>query len=116
MTYMYVILYFYFNADPPIVTSLTVDGQEVDGGYVINDRQVVNIFCSFDKGNPPAIFRLLDKSGKQLKLAYREENLNHSLKVQCEDDWPVVRCEAAGSKHNRSVLFLVRCKFAVCTE
>ncbi|XP_025101242.1 uncharacterized protein LOC112568256 [Pomacea canaliculata] len=92
---------------PPQVTSLTVDGQEVNGTHLINDSQKVNISCSFDKGNPPVTFILVDNNGKELVRG--SGPLTYSLLVHCEDDWPTVRCEGNGSKQNRSVSFLVMC-------
>ncbi|XP_025103329.1 uncharacterized protein LOC112569671 isoform X2 [Pomacea canaliculata] len=94
---------------PPKVTSLTVGGEDFTSPYFINECQKVNIFCSFDKGNPPAIFKLLDKHGQVLKSAGSDGYLNYSFTAQCEDDSPIVRCEGSGSKQNRSVTFLVRC-------
>ncbi|XP_025103323.1 uncharacterized protein LOC112569667 [Pomacea canaliculata] len=94
---------------PPEVTSLTVGGEDFTSPYFINDGQKVYISCSFDKGNPPATFKLLDKYGQVLKSRRDERYLNYSLTAQCEDDWPIVRCEGSGSKQNRSVTFFVRC-------
>ncbi|XP_025099916.1 uncharacterized protein LOC112567438 [Pomacea canaliculata] len=92
---------------PPQVTSLTVDGQEVNGTHLINDSQKVNISCSFDKGNPPVAFSLVDNKGTELVTG--SGPLTYSLLVHCEDDWPTVRCEGNGSEQNRSVSFLVKC-------
>ncbi|XP_025103342.1 uncharacterized protein LOC112569676 isoform X2 [Pomacea canaliculata] len=93
---------------PPEVTSLTVGGEDFTSPYFINEGQKVDIFCSFDKGNPPATFKLLDKHGHELKSG-SDGFLNYSLSAQCEDDRPTVRCEGSGSKQNRSVTFFVRC-------
>ncbi|XP_025099890.1 uncharacterized protein LOC112567427 [Pomacea canaliculata] len=92
---------------PPQVTSLTVDGQEVNGTHLINDSQKVNISCSFDKGNPPVAFSLVDNNG--MELVRGSGPLTYSLLVDCEDDWPTVRCEGNGSEQNRSVSFHVTC-------
>ncbi|XP_025103327.1 uncharacterized protein LOC112569669 [Pomacea canaliculata] len=94
---------------PPKVTSLTVGGEDFTSPYFINEGQKVDIFCSFDKGNPPDTFKLLDKHKHELKSAGSDGYLNYSLTAQCEDYWPIVRCEGSGSKQNRSVTFLVRC-------
>ncbi|XP_025103248.1 uncharacterized protein LOC112569626 isoform X3 [Pomacea canaliculata] len=102
---------------PSKVTNLTVDGQEVNSTHLINEGEV-NVCCSFKRGNPPAVFNLLnmngmeiankeDKSAMQTKSG--EEHLKVSLSVRCQDDWPTVRCEGSGSEINRSVSFLVRC-------
>ncbi|XP_025103241.1 uncharacterized protein LOC112569622 isoform X2 [Pomacea canaliculata] len=102
---------------PSKVTNLTVDGQEANSTHLINEGEV-NVCCSFNRGNPPAVFGLLDKSGKDIahkvdkniiKIERGEEHLKVSLTVRCQDDWPTVRCEGNGSERNRSVSFLVRC-------
>lgn len=77
----------------------------------------MTVACSFDNGNPPAPFRLLDKIGQILRNISNEGNVGYSFAVTCEDDWPVIGCEGAGSELNRSVSFLVRCKlnnFMMC--
>ncbi|XP_025103326.1 uncharacterized protein LOC112569668 isoform X2 [Pomacea canaliculata] len=93
---------------PPIITSLTVEGQEANNDYVVDKGKEVNVSCFFKQGNPPAFFYLLDKHGTELKSS-QEGILSHSLTAQCEDDWPVVRCEGNGTLQNKSVTFLVRC-------
>ncbi|XP_025100854.1 uncharacterized protein LOC112568051 [Pomacea canaliculata] len=93
----------------PKVTSLTVDGHEVDGDHLISEGKNVTVACSFDNGNPPAPFHLLDKSGQILRNTSNEGNVSYSFAVRCEDDWPIIGCEGAGSEFNRSVSFLVRC-------
>lgn len=100
----------FFFKDPPKVTSLTLDGQEVGGDYLIYENQKVTVVCSFDKGNPSTFFRLLDKIGLEKKSTRYEGQISQSFAVQCEDDWPSVRCEGIGSEYNRSVSLLVRCK------
>ncbi|XP_025102723.1 uncharacterized protein LOC112569213 [Pomacea canaliculata] len=97
---------------PPKVTSLTVGGEDFTGPYFINEGQKVYISCFFDKGNPPATFKLLDKHGQVLKSRRDERYLNRSLTAHCKDDWPTVRCEGSGSKQNRSVTFFVRCRYS----
>ncbi|XP_025103334.1 uncharacterized protein LOC112569672 [Pomacea canaliculata] len=92
---------------PPKVTSLNIDGQEVNETHLINEGQQVTISCSFDTGNPPVTFRLVDRTGKELTTD--KENLSTLLSVKCEDTWPLVRCEGDRSEQNRSVLLLVRC-------
>lgn len=96
-------------ADPTQVTSLTVDGQEVNGTHLISESQKVRVSCSFDKGNPPVTFSLVNNNGKELVRG--SGPLTYSLLVHCEDDWPTVRCEGNGSEQNRSVSFLVKCKY-----
>lgn len=96
-------------ADPPSVKTLTVDGHEVNT-YLINEGQMVNIFCSFEKGRPPAVFHLLVKNRTLQTVSSQEGNLNKSFVFHCADDWPIVSCEGSGSTFNRSVSFLVRCK------
>ncbi|XP_025101691.1 uncharacterized protein LOC112568574 [Pomacea canaliculata] len=91
---------------PSKVTSLTVDGHEVNGTHFINEGQEVTISCSFDPGNPPVDFRLVDKTRE---LAVGEGRLNYPLSIQCEDNWPRVNCEGNGSKENRTVSFLLKC-------
>ncbi|XP_025099900.1 uncharacterized protein LOC112567430 [Pomacea canaliculata] len=96
---------------PPNITSLTVEGQEANNDYVVDKGKEVNVSCFFKQGNPPAIFRLftlLDKNKTELKSSH-EGSLSYSLTAQCEDDWPVVRCEGNGTLQNKSVTFLVRC-------
>ncbi|XP_025100900.1 uncharacterized protein LOC112568077 [Pomacea canaliculata] len=95
---------------PPVVISLTVNGSEVSGNYLIDEFQEVSISCTFDPGNPPGKFFLFDKTGNEIKATRGEDYLNLSLTLQCEDDWPTVRCEGSGSKTNKSVSFLVRCR------
>lgn len=98
-------------ADPPSVKSLTVDGNDVNGTYLINEGQRVNISCSFEKGRPPANFSLLEKNGATRIFSAIEGPLNHSLTIRCDDEWPNISCEGNGSSHNQSVSFLVRCKY-----
>lgn len=95
-----------FDPDPPKVTSLTVDGHEVNGTHLINEGQEVTISCSFNPGNPPVNFRLVDKTRELAVGAGR----NYSLSIQCEDNWPRVNCEGNGSAENRTVSFLLKCK------
>lgn len=97
-------------ADPPKVKLFTVDGREVGDVYLINEDQKVTVVCSFDKGNPPTSFRLLDRRGKDLESVEDADHFSHSFAVKCKDDWPNVRCEGVGSEYNKSVSFLVRCK------
>lgn len=52
----------------------------------------------------------MDKSGKEMNSSRSEEYLNYSLSVHCKDDWPTLQCQGVGSKENRSVSFLVKCK------
>ncbi|XP_025100492.1 uncharacterized protein LOC112567851 [Pomacea canaliculata] len=92
---------------PPDVTSFTVNGSEVSGNYLINEFQEVSISCTFDPGNPPRKFFLLDKAGNEIKATRGEDSLNLSLTLRCQHDWPTVRCEGSGSK---TVSFLVRCR------
>lgn len=99
-----------FCLDPPSVTSLIVDGNEVNGDLVINEKKEMSISCFADKGNPQVSFHLLDKYGSELKSDINGGHLNYLLTARCEDDWPMVRCEGSRSVRNRSVSFLVRCK------
>lgn len=96
--------------DPPNVTSLTVNRREVHHTHVINEGEEIDISCLFEEGNPPTKFILVDKAGKEVSASRGEQHLNHSLNVQCQDDWPTIVCEGFGSIKNRSVTFLVRCK------
>ncbi|XP_025102547.1 uncharacterized protein LOC112569090 isoform X2 [Pomacea canaliculata] len=92
---------------PPNVKNLTVDGRD---NVIIDEGQVVNVSCLFEKGNPPGVFYLLDKHGDNLNASSSEGQLSYSLTARCEDDWPVVRCEGNGSQHNMSVTILVKCR------
>ncbi|XP_025100878.1 uncharacterized protein LOC112568070 isoform X2 [Pomacea canaliculata] len=92
---------------PPKVKSLTVDGGD---NVIIDEGQVVNISCFFEKGNPPGVFYLLDKHGTKLNSSSSEGRLSSSLTARCEDDWPVVRCEGNGSQQNLSMAILVKCR------
>ncbi|XP_025101619.1 uncharacterized protein LOC112568521 isoform X2 [Pomacea canaliculata] len=94
---------------PPSVESLTVDGHEANGTYLLNDGQKVNVLCSFEKGNPASRFHLLNKSGAEMATPSTDKYINHSLTVHCKDDWPKISCEGKRSKQNRSVSFLVKC-------
>lgn len=98
-------------ADPPSVKSLTVDGNDVNGTYFINESQTVNISCLFEKGRPPATFSLLEKNGATQIFLATEGPLNHSFTSSCEDDVRNISCEGNGSSRNQSVSFLVRCKY-----
>lgn len=71
----------------------------------------MTVACFFDNGNSPFPFRLLDKSGQEVKGTSNKGYVRYSFAVKCEDDWPIIRCEGAGSEFNRSVSFLVKCKF-----
>ncbi|XP_025103197.1 uncharacterized protein LOC112569589 [Pomacea canaliculata] len=93
---------------PPKVSSFTIDKNEVNGNYLINEGKEVNISCSFDKGNPQTVFFLLDKTGKEINVSRSEEQLIHSVTVRCQDDWPLVRCEGTGSEKNTSVTLLAK--------
>ncbi|XP_025101155.1 uncharacterized protein LOC112568196 [Pomacea canaliculata] len=94
---------------PPGVTSLTVNGDDVNGNILVNESQEVNISCSFDKGNPPTNFLLLNERGHELQVYRDEQTITHSLRLQCAEDWPTVKCEGNASQKNRSVSFLVSC-------
>lgn len=107
-----VFILFYFCLDPPSVTSLIVNGNEVNGDYIINERKEISISCFVDKGNPQVSFQLLDKYGSELKSDINGGHLNYLLTARCEDDWPMIRCEGSRSVRNRSVSFLVRCKIS----
>ncbi|XP_025101028.1 uncharacterized protein LOC112568127 isoform X2 [Pomacea canaliculata] len=102
---------------PSEVTNLSVDGQEVNSTHLINEGEV-NVCCSYNRGNPPAVFNLLDTNGMGIankvdknimETEDGEELLKVSLSVRCQDDWPTIRCEGKESKRNRSVSLLVRC-------
>ncbi|XP_025100903.1 uncharacterized protein LOC112568078 isoform X2 [Pomacea canaliculata] len=95
---------------PPKVSSFTIDKNEANGNYLINEGKAVDISCSFDKGNPQTVFFLLDKTGKEINTSRSEEQLTHSLTVRCQDDWPIVGCEGAGSEKNTSVTLLAKCR------
>lgn len=95
-------------ADPPKVTSLTVDGQQVNDTHLINEGQKVTISCNFNKGNPPVVFHLFNSNGNNLTKS--EGPLDMLLTAQCEDDWPTVHCQGNGSERNRSLSLLVRCE------
>lgn len=71
--------------DPPKVVVLTVDGREVTRHHLIIEGQKVNIFCSFDKGNPPAIFYLLDNNSQRLNTTTDKSYLNYTMTVQCSN-------------------------------
>lgn len=98
------------HADPPSVTSLTVNGRPVNGSIVINESQEVNISCSYDKGNPPASFRLIDEHATEIKAYGEEQHLIYLVKLQCEQDWPTITCEGNSSEKNISASILVNCK------
>ncbi|XP_025100584.1 uncharacterized protein LOC112567915 [Pomacea canaliculata] len=93
------------------VTGLEVDGQEVNETYLVEDNQKVNISCSFTNGNPPVSVRLMDDIGSALNSSkHKEGPLTLIIGMfRCSEVWPTVRCEAAGSKLNRSVTILGRC-------
>lgn len=95
--------------DPPSVTSLTVNGHDVHGYYLINENQEVNISCSVDKGNPPANFCFVDEHATELK-SYEGDLLLLTLTAHCKQEWPTVKCVANSSEKNRSVSLLVSCK------
>ncbi|XP_025099966.1 uncharacterized protein LOC112567488 [Pomacea canaliculata] len=94
---------------PPKVILLTVDGREVNGHHLITEGQKVNISCSFEKGNPPASFYLLDNNSQRLNTTAAENYLNYTLSAQCSSPWSSVRCEGNGSEQNKSVSFAVAC-------
>lgn len=102
---------FIYSTDPPEVTSLTVNSHELGSDYVISEGEKVTVICSFNKGYPPSHFHLVDKLGQELQITRNEETISHSFSVECEDEWPIIGCEGEGSEVNRSVSFLVRCKF-----
>lgn len=91
------------------MTSMTVDGHEVKDNYVIDEGHKVDISCAFETGNPPVFFQLLDHL--VLKSSGNQGHLNYSLTARCEDEWPTIRCQGSGSTRNRSVTFLVECKY-----
>lgn len=99
-------------ADPPTVTSLTVDGKEVDLSLLVSENQTALIECSFDQGKPPSRFRLLNSSRQEVGLGTSDGHIIHSVTVdQCGHPWPRFFCEGADSEKNRSVAFLVRCRY-----
>lgn len=102
--------------DPPNVTSLTVDGHEVNGDYFIQEGQEVTVTCLFDKGNPPVPVSLLDKHGRHLSSSKVSGQVSNSFVARCEDEWPVVLCKSEGPEHKRSVSFIAICKslFSEC--
>lgn len=112
--YLYVLRRLLFT-DPPTVKSLVVNENEANSSHIINEGRI-QVICSFDKGNPPSNFLLLDGHRKEMKAYKVEEYLNYSFNVRCKDDWPTIRCEGSGSKNNRSVKFLVKCKQKVNTK
>lgn len=100
------------SIDPPNVTSMIVDKKEVNGDYIVNEREEVSIICLVDKGNPKVSFQLLNKYGSELKSDINGGDLNYSLTARCEDEWPVVRCEGRNSIRNRTVSLLLRCEYS----
>lgn len=102
-----------FLSDPPIIKSLTVDGDEVDGNYIIEEGQKVNISCSFDQGNLPSNLRLSDEHGREIKAYRSERHLNASFTASCNQDWTSVRCEGNSSENSKSVFVLVKCKYSI---
>lgn len=98
--------------DPPKVILLTVDGREVNG-HLITEGQQVSISCSFEKGNPPASFYLLDNNSQRLNTTAAENYLNYTFSAQCSSAWSTVRCEGNGSEQNKSVSFAVACEYVL---
>lgn len=86
----------FFSADPASVTSLTMNGLEVNGDHLIDEGEI-NISCSFDQGNPHSNFLLLSEQGKEMNALRAEKYLNGSLLISCHLDWPTIRCEGNGS-------------------
>lgn len=105
-----VALFFFSYTDSASVTSLTVNGLEVNGSHLVDEGEV-NLSCTFDKGNPLSSFLLMDQNGKEITVMRKEKHLNCSLIVRCKGEWPTVRCEGSGSERNKSVSLLVKCKY-----
>lgn len=112
------------STGPPRVTRFAINGQEVNDTHLIHEGQEVSVFCSFYKGSPLVAFRLADNTSREVisdvnnigteitnGSCMGEDQLNFSLSVDCKDNWPTVVCEGYGSTKNRSVSFLVRCKY-----
>lgn len=104
---------FSVSTDPAKITGLRVNGEAVNGTHLADENQEVNISCFFTNGNPLVSIRILDNTGHTLSSTKHGDGpLALSLGVyQCQDVWPVIRCEASGSESNRSVAILVRCEF-----
>lgn len=110
------------STGPTKVTHFAINGQEVNDTHLINEGQKVSVFCSFYKGSPLVAFRLADNTSREVISDVNNigteitdgrcmgNQLNFSLSVDCEDNWPTVVCEGSGSTKNRSVSLLVRCK------
>ncbi|XP_025100804.1 uncharacterized protein LOC112568027 [Pomacea canaliculata] len=95
---------------PPEVTQLTVNGQDVDGKVIAKEKQQLTISCSYTNGKPLVYIRMLNNTGHVFRSTNnREGTLMTFLSVYCHDMWPIVGCEAPGSKLNRSVTILVKC-------
>lgn len=91
---------------------MAVNGHHVNGTHIIYHDQIVNITCSYINGNPPVIIRMADASGHTMSSTQEEGPLTMFWgKVQCNEVWPTIRCEAPGSELNRSVVILVRCEW-----
>ncbi|XP_025100585.1 uncharacterized protein LOC112567916 [Pomacea canaliculata] len=95
----------------PKITALHVNGQDVNGTHVGEQHQEVNISCYFTNGSPLVSIRILDDTGHTLSsTTHGQGPLMLSLGIyHCQDNWPVIRCEALGSEINRSVAIVVRC-------
>lgn len=101
--------------DSPKITALHVNGQDVNGTHVGEQHQEVNVSCYFTNGSPLVSIRILDDTGHTLSsTTHGQGPLTLSLGVyHCQDNWPVIRCEALGSEINRSVAIVVRCEFII---
>ncbi|XP_025099934.1 uncharacterized protein LOC112567458 [Pomacea canaliculata] len=97
--------------NPGKVNGLQVNGQEANETYTIGENTKVNVSCSVVNGTPPDTVRLLDKRGQQYNSTILPEGLvTMSLgPFHCQHEWPTIRCEAPGSKLNRSVTILIKC-------
>nr|KAG5705514.1 hypothetical protein BaRGS_009167 [Batillaria attramentaria] len=75
--------------------------------------QTLNIICLWENGNPPVTARLLDRHGVEM-----EDSIDSSGQIRyrfpavgCQDAG-LIRCEAPGASHNKTVTLLVRLMMA----
>lgn len=100
--------------DLPEITQINVNGERVNGSrVVIAENQEVIVSCAFINGNPPVSIFMVNDTEQTLHVTNSKNGLlTQSLGVYyCQDGLRTIRCEAPGSKVNKSVAILVKCKF-----
>nr|KAG5705512.1 hypothetical protein BaRGS_009165 [Batillaria attramentaria] len=71
--------------------------------------QTLNIICLWENGNPPVTARLLDRHGVEMEgNIYSSGQIRYRFPAVGCQDAGLIRCEAPGASHNKTVMLLVK--------